>query len=357
LGPSCSVVDNRDGTATLSCPDGTSATLVGAPCTIDDTAVDTVLVASECDSLVDFFASTSGQDWTTATGWNTATDPCSWYGVTCNNGRLTGLSLSDNNLSGSIPRSFEAFTDLATVSLSGNSCLTASVRVTELLDDLDENWNDGCAPGCVIGSTSVPTELTQIECDGLVALFNSTNGPNWTTKTKWLTATDPCTWYGVDCNPGLVYLSLYANGLSGSIPTEIGDLTNLTVLGLRQNSGLSGPIPEEIGSLTSLTSLTLDGNGLTGQIPRSLGNLTSLVTLFLDGNDLVGPVPEELGALTEVTRLWLNDNGLSGAIPTDVINLPNLATFPLRGNGCFTANAADVALLNSFDPDWADGCE
>lgn len=58
--------------------------------------------------------------------------------------------------------------------------------------------------------------------DALVALYNSTDGPNWTEKTNWLSG-DPCgnNWYGVTCNTGgtaVTSLDLADNHLSGSIP-------------------------------------------------------------------------------------------------------------------------------------------
>ena len=46
-------------------------------------------------------------------------------------------------------------------------------------------------------------------------------------------------------------LDLYNSILTGSIPPEIGNLTNLTFLSLRINQ-LTGEIPSEIGNLTCL---------------------------------------------------------------------------------------------------------
>ena len=68
------------------------------------------------------------------------------------------------------------------------------------------------------------------------------------------------------------------NGLSGPIPPELGNLTNLDYLGLGVNQ-LSGPIPPELGNLTSLSRLSLKGNRLSGCIPMSLRGVD---------NDLVG---------------------------------------------------------------------
>ena len=54
------------------------------------------------------------------------------------------------------------------------------------------------------------------------------------------------------------------------------------------DSGLTGEIPPEIGNLTNLTNLTLYNNQLTGSIPPEIGNLTNLTYLDLRGNDFTG---------------------------------------------------------------------
>jgi len=43
-------------------------------------------------------------------------------------------------------------------------------------------------------------QVPQIERDALVALYNSTDGANWTDNTGWLGAAGTeCTWFGVRC--------------------------------------------------------------------------------------------------------------------------------------------------------------
>ena len=115
-----------------------------------------------------------------------------------------------------------------------------------------------------------------IERDALVALYNSTGGADWTDNAGWMGAAGTeCDWYGVTClNGNVASLVLNNNSLSGSLPPELGNLTNLTTLYLFNNS-LSGIIPSELGNLTNLTSLGLSDNSLSGSIPAELGNLTN----------------------------------------------------------------------------------
>jgi hypothetical protein len=66
------------------------------------------------------------------------------------------------------------------------------------------------------------TEIPQGECEALVALYNSTSGPNWFVNTGWLQTTTPCSWYGVSCTAGHVSrLRLVGNSLNGLIPAQL----------------------------------------------------------------------------------------------------------------------------------------
>jgi hypothetical protein len=114
-------------------------------------------------------------------------------------------------------------------------------------------------------------------------------------------------------------LNLDWNQLTGSIPSEIGNLTNLTYLSLKGNQ-LSGSIPPYIGNLTNLTYLNLQSNQLTGSIPPEIGNLTNLTILSLYSNQLTGTIPSEIGNLTNLTYLYLNNNQLTGIIPDEICN-------------------------------------
>ena len=187
------------------------------------------------------------------------------------------------------------------------------------------------APG-VTTDCSLVTEIPQSECEALVALYNSTNGASWTNNTNWLQTNTPCSWYAVNCVSGYVgELLLGFDQLSGSIPSQLGNLTQLTNLSLHYNQ-LSGSIPAELGNLTQLTNLSLGGNQLSGSIPPELGNLTQLTNLNLGFNQLSGSIPAELGNLTLLTKLSLGDNQLSGSIPPQLGNLSQLEYFFLDSN-------------------------
>ena len=130
----------------------------------------------------------------------------------------------------------------------------------------------------------------------LIVLYNATGGTNWADSANWLSDKPLEGWYGVgtDRTGRVDWLGLYDNQLSGSIPTQLGDLTNLESLSLQDNQ-LTGPIPEELGKLTELDWLSLNHNDLSGEIPPALGNLASLEALYLRENELTGCIPNALG--------------------------------------------------------------
>ena len=123
----------------------------------------------------------------------------------------------------------------------------------------------------------------------------------------------------------------HCNGLSGTIPAELGDLTSLVELDLWGN-GLSGAIPAELGSLTNLQILHLWSTELSGAIPAELGSLTNLQELYLYQNELSGPLPLTLSALSQLSVLDIRDTTLCA--PVDTAFQAWLATINFQGAVC-----------------------
>ncbi len=191
----------------------------------------------------------------------------------------------------------------------------------------------------------------------LVALYNATGGADWTNNTNWLSNEPLSEWHRVETDEdgrvtalrlvanelsgeipaelanltNLQVLSLSKNTLSGEIPAELGNLTNLQILSLSANT-LSGEIPEELANLANLRRLDLLQNGLSGEIPAELGNLANLEWLYLHSNELSGEIPAELGDLANLQYLYLSENELTGEIPAELGNLTNLQLLYLDSN-------------------------
>ena len=118
----------------------------------------------------------------------------------------------------------------------------------------------------------------------LVALYNSTAGKNWNYNTNWLQG-PVSSWYGVylDATGRVKSLGLYGNNLVGTIPSTLGNITNVTFLDLYNNT-ITGIIPTTFTKLTNLNFLELGSNQLSGSIPAALGTFSNLTFLDVSNN-------------------------------------------------------------------------
>ena len=355
------VTPHRNGTAQIT---ATSDDLSGTA------RVRVAVPSPDRASLITLYNSLGGPEWLNSENWLSDLPVKDWYGVMLNTeNRVIELSLPDNDLKGPIPAAVGELVHIRKLRLNGNTGLVGPLPMTITgltLDVLNLADTQLCAPS----DADWQSWLNQIqdarveECvnnindlNALFAIYYQTGGSNWHNASSWLTNTPADTWYGVETTrQGRVeHLYLQENNLSGVIPPEIGQLSDLVSLFMHKNqltgrlpvelsnlnrlrlfnlgtNQLSGPIPPEFSRLSTLSHLYLDHNALTGTIPPELGQNTGLVYLDLGWNRLTGPIPPELGQLAILEWLGLGTNLLSGTIPAELRNLSNLRILWLSDN-------------------------
>lgn len=266
------------------------------------------------DALIALYNSTNGPEWNNNEGWaegaaGTSCDPCNfnggtWYGVSCVGGRISGLYLSGNGLSGVLPSQVGSLAEIDSLQLRFNQITGRIPEEIGFLNnmrylDLSFNSLDGPLPSTIDGLSSLE-DLRLPDC-GITGPIPPEIGSL----------------------PELRYIFALGNEFTGSIPNEIGQLANLEYLDF-QNNNLTGPIPVELTQCQALSSLILFGNELSGSIPVDIGVLSELQTIMLAGNNLSGEIPESIGDLTILNTLSIAENNLSGELPFSLENLANL---------------------------------
>ena len=144
------------------------------------------------------------------------------------------------------------------------------------------------------------------------------------------------TWAGVNCSNGGDIINIYLRyrGLTGTIPSSIGNIGSLTFFSLGYNS-IDGRIPSQVGLLTNLVYLGLSGNMLSGSLPSSIGRLTRLTQFYVFQNSLNGTLPQEIGKMISLYAVIAAHNKFSGTIPSSIVKIPYLRIF-LIGNNSLT---------------------
>jgi Leucine-rich repeat (LRR) protein len=272
--------------------------------------------------------------------WNPSVDCCSWEGVTCNEGRVIGLDLTNesisggfnsssslfslqylqhlglacNNFSNQIPSQFDRLTNLGYLNLS-NACFTGQIpiaisQLTRLVSlDLSTSYMDHC----VFDSLKLEnpnlnmlvqnlSELTELYLDRVNI---SVQGSEWGTALS-------------SSLPKLRVLSLSHCHLSGPIPMFVFEFPSLERLDLSHNKlGLAfsklKTFPQVLINQSTLSNLDLSANQIHGDIPNWIWNLRYLDSLNLSYNYLK-TLDLPLLNMSSVHSLDLRSNQLQGQL-------------------------------------------
>jgi len=303
--------------------------------------------AADLSALKQLYEAASGADWIESAGWSSDGPVEDWHGVTADSlGRVTALDLTRNGLAGHLPGSLPHMARMTELRIGGNPDLSGRLPLslaklplrvlnyagTGLCAPEDASfqaWLDDIASHDGTGAECPPMSDREI----LEVFHEAAGGRGWVNSDNWRTDRPLGTWHGVDTDGEgrVVSLRLRGNGISGSIPSELGGLARLGVLSLDRND-LTGAIPAELGNLANLRTLSLVENDLTGPIPAELGGLTNLFNVSLGRNDLTGAIPPELGNLADLRWLELVANRLTGSIPPELSRLARLEVLYLGDN-------------------------
>ncbi|OMO84917.1 hypothetical protein CCACVL1_10559 [Corchorus capsularis] len=217
--------------------------------------------------------------------WNSATDLCTWNGVTCLQNRVTRLVLENLDLTGS----FQPLTSLT------------QLRVLSL----KQNRLSGPVP-----------DLSNLTALKLLFLSHNDFTGHFPTSVESLFR--------------LYRLDLSFNNFSGEIPVTVNRLTHLLTLRLEGNS-FSGPLSGL--NLPNLQDFNVSGNMLSGEIPQSLSNFPK--SAFGSNAALCGSPMEICKSIESDPTKPGSDGALAsplmpGRNPTIVASSPS--SFPATGN-------------------------
>ncbi|KAL5845103.1 hypothetical protein ACOSQ4_011061 [Xanthoceras sorbifolium] len=229
--------------------------------------------------------------------WPTEADPClSWKGVRCENGVVTGVSVSGLRRT----RVGQVNPRFSVDSLANLTWLTSFNASGFSLSGSIPYW---------FGSRLPALQVLDLRSSSVLGSIPGSLGNL----------------------SRLSFLFLSGNNLAGSVPAALGQLNELLVLDLSRNS-LTGSIPSSFALLVNLTRLDMSSNYLSEQIPHGLGSLSRIQFLNLSNNSLTGSTPGELGSLDELVELDLSKNVLSGSLPIELRGLRSLEKLSIGKN-------------------------
>jgi len=256
--------------------------------------------------------STNYTKWTKNTEWmKDDKSVCLWHGINCTNGRVSAVVLKHNLLEGPLPKELALLTELETFDVSGGR------------------------PADYQGCTGTN-------------LFNSSMAPLFgLTKLKNIDVEYTCiggTLEGIRELKAIESFQVHGNYISGTIPQEIDELTNVVILKLGRNP-ITGTLPL-FKNLKSVVQFNCNFCALSGEFPDMFGYMPSLEVSYWDGNGFHGSLPASLGVAKKLTRLSFNINNFTGAIPEGICNIPA----GQKGGDCRIGADIELGPYQAFYP-------
>ncbi|CAJ2634015.1 unnamed protein product [Trifolium pratense] len=248
---------------------------------------------------------------------------------------LVNILVHNNNLSGELPFEMTKLKYLKNISLFDNQfsgVIPQSLGINSSIVKLDctnNKFSGNIPPNLCFGKNLselnmgsnqlqgvVPSDIGK--CETLRRLFVGDN--NFTGSLPKF-----------ESNLNLKYIDISKNNMGGSIPSSLGNCTNLTYINLSWNK-FAGLVPSELGNLVNLVILDLSHNNLQGSLPLELSNCTKMDRFDVGFNFLNGSLPSSLRSWTNITTLVLSENHFTGGIPAFLAALGNLRELQLGGN-------------------------
>ncbi|XP_057507785.1 cuscuta receptor 1-like [Actinidia eriantha] len=230
-----------------------------------------------------------------------------------NNSHLKTLDLRENHFTGRLPTWISSLPSLSFLLLKANnfqgnipSQLCQLNQLTIL--DLSRNNLSGSVPPCLGNSLPFETNTPGWELNYIVievAQMLLTRNHMWSLthrdqrqdgakeKVEFTTKRQVYSYEGNILN-FMSGIDFSCNQLTGEIPLEIGNLSNIHTLNLSHNNFI-GPIPTTFSNLMQVESLDLSYNKLNGRIPYQLSALNFLAEFSVAYNNLSGPTPDRKG--------------------------------------------------------------
>jgi Leucine-rich repeat (LRR) protein len=118
-------------------------------------------------------------------------------------------------------------------------------------------------PGLTLKGRDKTLRVSSLKRDSIAlrSMYTSTDGPNWTNKTNWLTTPlGTGSWFGVTiANNRVAQVNLPGNNLKGPITSIVADIQNLVSLNLSNNKITALP---DLTSYPAISTLNVSGNKL-----------------------------------------------------------------------------------------------